>query len=349
METCGRCHNDERITARFNLPADRVPTFADSFHGLASHAGSQTVANCASCHGVHNIFSSSDPRSTVNVANLAHTCGMCHPGAGHEFAIGLVHVQSQTRSEHPVVRFIRRFYWIVIPLTVGFMFLHQFLDFQRKFRRRNRAITPGEAAYRLNLHFRIAHALTLISFPVLVFSGFALKFPDSWWAHPLLRWEVHFALRATIHRVAAVVLLASVGYHIVHLILNKRARGIMLHMTPCLRDFHDLQRMMAYNLGILKTPPVVGEFDYVRKLEYLAYMWGVFMMAVTGFVLWFNTLALRYFPKWVLDAATALHYYEAILATLAILIWHMYSVVFDPDVYPMDRVRRNDSEAGSDQ
>jgi hypothetical protein len=73
--TCGRCHSDERIEARYNLPTDRVPTFADSFHGLASRAGSQTVANCASCHGVHNIFPSDDPRSTVNAANLSHTCG----------------------------------------------------------------------------------------------------------------------------------------------------------------------------------------------------------------------------------------------------------------------------------
>ena len=61
------------------------------------------------------------------------------------------------------------------------------------------------------------------------------------------------------------------------------------------------------------------------------------VMAVSGFILWFNDLALRYFPKWVSDAATAVHYYEAILATLSILIWHMYTVVFDPEVYPMDR------------
>ncbi len=60
-------------------------------------------------------------------------------------------------------------------------------------------------------------------------------------------------------------------------------------------------------------------------------------MAASGFLLWFNSFALRHFPKWVLDAATALHFYEAILATLAILIWHLYTVIFDPDVYPMDR------------
>ena len=54
-------------------------------------------------------------------------------------------------------------------------------------------------------------------------------------------------------------------------------------------------------------------------------------------ILWFNNFTLRHFPKWVTDAATTLHFYEAILATFSILIWHMYMVVFDPDVYPMDR------------
>jgi len=339
IATCGRCHGNALIDARYNLPADRVPTFADSYHGLASRAGSQTVANCASCHGVHNIFPSGDPRSTVNAANLAHTCGACHSGAGQRFAIGPVHVLPETRNEHPVVRFIRHTYWVLIPLTIGFMFLHHLLDFLRKFFRRKRVISVSEAAYRLNPHFRIAHALTLISFPVLVITGFALKFPESWWARPLLVWESHFALRGTIHRVAGVVLLISVGYHVINLIVDRRSALIIRHMVPRLQDVRDLQDMLAYNLGLSNRRPAFGEFSYVQKLEYLAYMWGTVAMAATGLILWFNTLALRYFPKWVLDASAALHYYEAILATFAILIWHMYTVVFDPDVYPMDRVQ----------
>ena len=75
----------------------------------------------------------------------------------------------------------------------------------------------------------------------------------------------------------------------------------------------------------------------MEKIEYLAFLWGTLVMAITGFTLWFNGFALRYLPKWVSDAATALHFYEAVLATCAIAIWHMYTVVFDPDVYPMDR------------
>lgn len=346
--TCGRCHGNTTLDARYNLPADRVPTYADSYHGLAAREGSQTVANCASCHGVHNIFPSSDPRSTINPANLAHTCGACHPGAGKTFAIGRVHVMPASLAEAPAVRLIRHLYLVIIPLTIGFMFFHQLIDFLRKLsRRRIRVISPEEAEYRMNRGFRIAHWLVLVSFTILVITGFALKFPNAWWARPFILWHGRFDLRGTIHRVAAVVLLIGLGYHIAHLIRDKRARGIMMHMAPQIHDLRDLQDMVSYNLGFSAARPVLGEFNYAQKIEYLAFLWGTVVMAITGLTLWFNTLALRFFPKWVLDAATALHFYEAILATFAILIWHMYTVVFDPDVYPLDSVRLSLPRHGS--
>jgi hypothetical protein len=59
-------------------------------------------------------------------------------------------------------------------------------------------------------------------------------------------------------------------------------------------------------------------------------------MAVTGLLLWFESLTLRWLPSWVPEVATVVHFYEAILATLAILVWHFYFVIFDPVVYPMD-------------
>jgi len=102
------------------------------------------------------------------------------------------------------------------------------------------------------------------------------------------------------------------------------------------RDAQDLIGMFKYNLGLSTERPYFGKFSYAEKIEYLAFMWGSAVMALSGFVLWFNNFSLRYFPKWVSDAATAVHYYEAILATLSILIWHFYIVIFDPDVYPMD-------------
>jgi formate dehydrogenase gamma subunit len=335
--TCGRCHGDERLNARYNLPPDRVPTFAGSFHGLELRSGGQTIANCASCHGTHNIFRSSDPRSTVNPANLARTCGACHPGAGKNFAIGPIHIVSETRSEHPVVRFIRWSYWILIPFAIGFMLLHHLLDFLRKSWRSKPRVDSGDEVMRMNLHFRIAHWLTVISFPVLVVTGFMLKFPETFRARPFLALESKYLFRGLIHRVAAVVLLSSLAYHFVHLILVRRDRAILRYILPGFQDLQDMVGMVLYNLGLSGTRPTFGKFNYVEKIEYLAYMWGTCVMALTGFILWFNNFALRHFPKWVSDAATALHYYEAILATFSILIWHLYTVIFDPDVYPMDR------------
>lgn len=335
--TCGRCHSDERLDARYNLPADRVSTFADSYHGLALRGGSQTVANCASCHGVHNIFAPNDPRSTVYPANLARTCGKCHPGAGKTFAIGPVHVRPEAIAEHPVVRAIRVAYWILIPLTLGFMFFHNLFDYLRKLLRKAPRIDSGEEVQRMNLNFRIAHWLTVISFPVLVITGFALKYPDAWWSRPMRQWEQHFAFRGTLHRVAAVVLLASLAYHVVHLILVRRDRVILRNLMPGFGDLRNMSDLLLYNLGLSRTAPAFGAFSYAEKMEYWAFLWGSVVMAASGFILWFNNFALRHFPKWVTDAATALHFYEAILATFSILIWHMYMVVFDPDVYPMDR------------
>jgi formate dehydrogenase gamma subunit len=338
MATCGRCHSDERLALRYNLPADRVPSYADSYHGLASRGGSQIVANCASCHGVHNIFRSTDPRSTVNATNLPKTCGACHAGAGERFVIGPVHVQTTTGPAHPVVKWIRWTYVFLIPATLTFMVMHNLLDFLSKLLRRQSRHETGGQVSRMNLNFRIAHWGVILSFPTLVFTGFALKYPEAWWARPLMLWEGHIAFRGLVHRSAAVVLLASTIYHVIHLSFINRQDGarFLKAMFPDVKDVTDLLHVISYDLGLTKAEPRFAKFNYAEKVEYWAFMWGTVVMTVSGFLLWFNNFTLRNFPKWVSDAATAVHYYEALLATFSILLWHFYMVIFDPLVYPMD-------------
>jgi cytochrome b subunit of formate dehydrogenase len=336
-ETCGRCHGDARLALRYDLPADRLPSYADSYHGLALKEGNVTAANCASCHGVHSILRSSDPRSTVNAANLAKTCGQCHKGVvDARFAIGPVHVRITTGPAHPVVQWIRWTYLALIPLTLGFMILHNLLDFFAKLIRRRPRHETGEQVTRMNRNFRIAHAGIILSFPTLVCTGFALKYPEAWWARPLLLLEGHFAFRAMVHRGAAIVLLASTIYHVIHLAVNRRDRLFLKAMLPDFKDATDLLQVFAYNLGLTKNQPRFLKFNYAEKVEYWAFMWGTLVMTASGCLLWFNNFTLRYFPKWVSDAATAVHYYEALLATFSILLWHFYMVIFDPLVYPMD-------------
>ena len=336
-ETCGRCHSSARMAALYDLPADRVPSYADSYHGLALKGGKLTAANCASCHGVHNIFKSSDPRSTVNTANLPKTCGQCHTGANQaRYAIGPIHVQTSTGPNHPVVRWIRWMYLVLIPFTLGFMLLHNLLDLLNKLIRRRPRHESNEVALRMNLWFRVAHWGIMASFPTLVVTGFALKYPDTWWSKPLLMWESNAGVRGGLHRTAAVVMIAATVFHFVHLAMKRHDRSFLWAMIPTIKDATDMVDVFLYNLGLSKKEPKFAKFNYAEKMEYWAFMWGTMVMALSGFLLWFNNFTLRHFPKWITDAATAVHWYEALLATFSILIWHFYLVIFDPAVYPMD-------------
>ena len=130
-ETCGRCHASTRIAERYGLNANQVASFQNSYHGLALRSGRLTVANCASCHGVHNILPSSDPRSMINLNNLAATCGQCHQGAGAEFARNKVHLMDADAGAH-IVEIIRNIYIALIVVVIGFMIIHNGLDFYRK-------------------------------------------------------------------------------------------------------------------------------------------------------------------------------------------------------------------------
>jgi len=335
-ETCGRCHGDQKLALKYGLPADRVPSYAESYHGLAKREGSLTAANCASCHGIHNIFRSSDPRSTVNAANLAKTCGKCHGSVNETFAVGPVHVQTAAGPAHPVVQWIRWIYWILIPLTLGFMVFHNLLDLIAKSIRRKQLEDSGQRVIRMNLWFRIAHWGVMLSFPTLVLTGFALKYPDSWWTGPFLLWGKQNSFRGLLHRAAAVMLIAATIYHFVHLMVNRNDRAFLSAMMPKWKDAADLWKVILHNLGLRAEPPKFAKFNYAEKMEYWAFLWGTAVMGISGLLLWFNNIALRYFPKWITDAATAVHWYEALLATFSVLLWHFYLVIFDPLVYPMD-------------
>ena len=343
-ETCGQCHGNVMLSKRFGLPADRLLSFDASFHGLAAKTGSQSVANCASCHGVHNILPSSDPRSTVNVKNLPRTCGQCHPGAGTRFAIGLVH-ELPGRTEPVPVKWARITYEFLIPFTIGLMILHNLGDWLRKlaakrFRpaaiRVRDVLTARRCQIRMYPFERIEHALLVLSFLTLVWTGFALKYPDQWWARVLVQWEGTFAVRGILHRTAAAVMMSVAVMHVVSLAASKRLRDHWKQLWPVRRDVPEALLNFSYNMWWHHQRPRISPHSYIEKAEYWAVAWGTVVMGITGVMLWANNLTLRFLPKVALDLATTVHFYEAVLATMAIFVWHFYSVIFDPDVYPLE-------------
>lgn len=117
-KTCARCHENHKLIKKFNLPTQRLSTYKESFHGIASKFGEGHAATCASCHGEHDVLPSSDLKSRTHKKNLPKTCGKCHPGAGRFFAEGTVHLQPSPEHD-PLVFYIRFFYKLMISGMIG--------------------------------------------------------------------------------------------------------------------------------------------------------------------------------------------------------------------------------------
>jgi cytochrome b subunit of formate dehydrogenase len=349
QQVCADCHASLKLTKKYGIASHTFKTFSDSYHGLAVRGGSVEVVNCASCHSSHAIKSQDDPTSTVHKSNLVQTCGQCHPGANTRFTIGSVHVSSEagggTEGNSPILYIISSVYLILIVLVVGGMFFHNVLDFLKKIRRKL-AIQKGlieeeHVAHRLYLrmtvHERLQHAVLVVSFILLVVTGFMLRYPEAWWVVALRNASARaFEWRSLSHRVAGVVLLVAGAWHMGYLAFTRPGRALFWALLPRWRDLSDPIGVLKYNLGFSPTKPAFPRFSYIEKAEYWALVWGTVLMGITGAILWFENTAMGLFSKLGFDISRTVHFYEAILATLAIIVWHFYFVIFNPDVYPMN-------------
>ncbi len=166
----------------------------------------------------------------------------------------------------------------------------------------------------------------MITFIALAFTGLIQKWPEvgfSKWAITTLG-----GIEATrlIHRVFATILLLAIVYHLFTAgkrILVDRAPRTML---PGRADFRAAWQGLLYNLGRRDKRPPQGRFTWEEKLEYWSIVWGTVIMTVTGFMLWNPIATAKVLPGDFIPAAKAAHGGEALLAVLAILVWHVYHV-----------------------
>lgn len=328
--TCAPCHESAFINEKYGIPTGRLQTWVDSYHGLKSKAGDVTVANCASCHGAHRILPQSDPASSIHSGNLQATCGYCHPGISVAMAETPIH-STPGISRTPAARIIANIYIVVIILVIGTMVIHWLIDLRKQIH----LVNVKDQITRMNFNEVWQHTFLMLSFIMLAVTGFSLRFSDAFWVQWLFGWEGGFPLRGVLHRVAAVIFIFTVVWHILYL-TTSRGHLFLRDMFPATSDARQFLHMLRYNLGLRKGRPQFGRFSYIEKAEYWALVWGSVVMIITGFFLWFENIAVKWFPKGFLDVVLVVHYYEAWLAVLSILVWHMYSTVFSPHVYPMN-------------
>jgi cytochrome b subunit of formate dehydrogenase len=334
-QTCGPCHDDPVIVAKYGLQGGVVGTYEDSYHGWASYTGCEATATCVSCHTTHSVLPAADPASSIAPANVASTCGQCHEAADEAFAASYTH-ETTSITANPVNRTIRTIYIWLIVLVIGGMLIHNLLIMNKfMIKKRDRERKTG-SVLRLDRSQVVQHIVLAVSFTMLVVTGFALRFPGAWWVGSLNWLGMTEPLRGDIHRISAVVMIAVSLYHIYYIALTERGRVEFRAMVPTYRDVVEAGGSIGYYMFLRDRHVRFGRYDYTQKAEYWALIWGTVVMVVTGFILWFPLEAVKVLPWWwVVPAAQTVHYYEAWLATLAIIVWHFFFVILHPDVYPI--------------
>ena len=184
--------------------------------------------------------------------------------------------------------------------------------------------SPG--ILRFPLVHRLEHGLTALAVFVLALTGLPQKYPTASLSLSLFRWLGGVEMARTIHHVAAVVLMVVLMVHVGSILYERYVLGISFPLKLTKQDFRNAVEAVRYNLGWRKEPPRQGWFTFEEKVEYWSLIWGLVIMGVTGFFLWNPLTATRWLPGQFIPAAKVAHGSEAVLAVLALLVWHTYHV-----------------------
>lgn len=173
---------------------------------------------------------------------------------------------------------------------------------------------------------RIEHLTMLLSFSTLGLTGLPQRFPTSTIGVAIVQALGGIENLRAIHHVAAVVMMFGTAWHILVMGYSVMVLRDKMSMLPSLQDAKDGIQALLYNIGFVKEYPKMGRYTFEEKMEYWAFAWGAIVMGATGFMMWNPITATRFLPGEFVPAAKAAHGGEAVLAVLAIIIWHMYGV-----------------------
>ena len=186
--------------------------------------------------------------------------------------------------------------------------------------------TTTKTYLRFSLSQRIEHLLMVAAFVVLALTGLPQKFIGQPLAEIMIGLFGGIEVTRVIHRVAAIVLMLESVYHVVVVAYKIYVRRVSLSMLPDLQDVRNFGGLILYLLGRRSERPAMGRYAFDEKVEYWSLVWGTLIMILTGFMLWNPISTTRFMPGEFIPAAKAAHGGEALLAVLAIIVWHMYHV-----------------------
>ncbi len=360
-ERCGSCHQD------------RLAHYNETYHGKAMALGrpnvAPEVAACYNCHGSHNIFPVSDPRSTLSKGHILQTCRQCHPGVSMKFTEYDPHANPLDGAHYPA---LHRVFMFMTLLLIGvflafgihtifwlFRSIYLYLHDSKSFREAKvRASTDDEQYTRFTPFQRFLHLLVVSSFLLLVITGMPLKFYYTPWAKVIFGILGGAEVARSLHHFGAIITFTYFGLHLIALIVAtwKRRRflrdpasgrvrlrrlwGVLFgpdSMVPSLQDWRDFVAHQKWFFG--KGPrPQFDRWTYWERFDYFAVFWGVAAIGLSGLIMWFPKFFTLFLPGWVINIALVVHSDEALLAAGFIFAFHFFNTHFRIEKFPMDTV-----------
>lgn len=195
----------------------------------------------------------------------------------------------------------------------------------------------GELFQRFSVQFRVQHVFLFLSTLILIVTGvplWCMARPGYTWSHSVVGFFGDVETMRQLHRLGAAVLILVSLYHLYYTMFTKEGRREFIALLPREKDVIDVVINSLWFLGLSKKRPEFGRYSYYEKFDYWAVYWGCVIMIGTGAVLWYPQTAAKYAPWLTYSLAAEIHGDEAILAALALLIWHFYNVHFNPSRFP---------------
>jgi len=344
-QQCGNCH------------ADEYKTYMGTYHGQVNRLGYAYTAKCFDCHGGHDIKRIDDPTSRVHENNRLQACQECHKDAGKGFLGFHPHGNTHDFERYPAMWITAKFMMVLLLTVFAFFWTHSALWFYREYKDRKEG---KQWAYvlvdrlpecgrkyirRFSPLWRIVHLVLALAVMTLVLSGTSVLYADSFWAPSVMKMLGGPQNAALIHRVAAGTFIAIFLGHLVYLAIHLyRHRDTFTwfgpnSLLPNLQDFRDAAEMFRWFFGKGHGHrPVFDRWAYWEKFDYWAPFWGMFVIGISGVILWFSIETAAVFPGWVFNVATIVHGEEAFLAAVFLFTVHFFNAHFRPDKFPQDIV-----------
>ena len=139
------------------------------------------------------------------------------------------------------------------------------------------------------------------------------------------------------HRVAAVLLMANLVYHVFYMLLSREGKPELRQPFIGRQDIDDFSSSRSGTTsGRRRSTRSFGRYGYKEKFQYWGASAGIVLISLTGIMLWAEEFSMFFFPKFVLDLALIIHGYQGLLGFVLLFLWHLYNVHLHPSVFPMN-------------